>query len=348
MKQATKRELFDFIVARVRDVGHLQGIPPFRAFPRWFAELYLSSPENLVSVDGAGDGKVDFFCRTVLGNTVTHHVFNCKFTEKYDHSAPVDFYDEVLAFYQLFRDPMGRDKFLKLKVKAELRPIYRNLFTAFDNGRVRLVFLTNCRANQGQLARVEQLEVETFHLEDLVQHVLDDLDGAMPRTQDLTLQQIGTTLSPPTDETGVSTTIVFARLVDFIEYMNEDPYELLFARNVRVSQGNTSVNRAIAETFTEHPDEFAYSNNGLTILCERATHNPGAQELRLVNPRVVNGSQTLHSVRDAWGSGAAAGATGAKRARVMVRIVTIPPPTGADGRVPGRGGNSVAGPLLDR
>ena len=101
-----------------------------------------------------------------------------------------------------------------------------------------------------------------FHLEDLIQHVLDDLDGAMPRTDDLVLQQVGTVLSPGSDEIGVSTTIVFARLVDFIEYMEDDPYELLFARNVRVGQGKTAVNEAIRKTFLEHPEQFAYSNNG--------------------------------------------------------------------------------------
>ena len=73
---------------------------------------------------------------------------------------------------------------MQQKVKAELRPHYKNLFKAFDEGRAKLLFLTNCRANEGQLAKVEHLPVETFHLEELIQHVLDDLDGAMPRTRD--------------------------------------------------------------------------------------------------------------------------------------------------------------------
>ena len=63
-------------------------------------------------------------------------------------------------------------------------------------------------------------------------------------------------------------------MIDFIEYMDNDPYDLMFARNVRVSLGNTPVNRAIKETFIDHPEQFAYSNNGLTLLCERATHDP--------------------------------------------------------------------------
>jgi hypothetical protein len=327
MKQATTKELFDFINKRVVDIANSTGIPSFRAFPRWFAEMYYTHPEEIFASDGTGDGKVDFFFHTVSGSEVTHHVINSKFTETYNQSAPVGFYDEILAFYQLFKDPVGRGKFLKLKVKSELHPFYKKLFGAFDSGKAKLLFLTNCRKNAGQLARVEKLDVETFHLENLIQHVLDDFDGAMPRTPDLTLHQIGTTLSPPMEETGVSTTLVFARLVDFVDYMDDDPYDLLFARNVRVSQGNTVVNRAISETFVDHPEQFAYSNNGLTLLCERATHNHGSHELLLVNPRVVNGSQTLHSVRAACASGSP---HAARNARVMVRIVSILPALGTD------------------
>lgn len=326
MSQLTTKDLFSFISRQVEELANGQGVPSHRAFPRWFATMYYQNPEAFFASDGPGDGKVDCFFRTVAGNTVRHHVINSKFTDSFNQTAPVGFYDEVIAFHHLFNEAVGRDTFLQKKVKEELRPFYKKLFQAYENGNANLLFLTNCRKNAGQMARVEQLNVQTFHLEDLVQHVLDDMDGAMPRTPDLTLQQIGTTLSPPAEEAGVSTTLVFARLVDFIEYMDDDPYDLLFARNVRVSQGNTVVNRAIAETFVDHPEQFAYSNNGLTILCERATHNHGTHELVLVNPRVVNGSQTLHTVA----SVASKAGRDASKARVMVRIISIPAPSGAN------------------
>jgi hypothetical protein len=332
MKQPTAKDLFGFITDRVQDVAHREGTKPYRAFPRWFAEMYYQHPEKSFSADGTGDGKVDFFFHTVTGNSVTQHVVNSKYTDTYGQIAPVTFYDEVLAFYQLFNEPSGRKKFVQSKVKEELRPFYKTLFDAFDAGKAKLLFLTNCRKNLGQLARVEQLQVETFHLEDLIQYVLDDLDGAMPRTPNLILQQIATTLSPPTDETGgVATTLVFGRLVDFIEYMDNDPYGLLFARNVRVSLGNTPVNRQIGGTFIDHPEQFAYSNNGLTILCERATHDPASQELLLVNPRVVNGAQTLYSVHAASGTDLKHLSVAIKGARVMLRIIITPAAKGMDG-----------------
>jgi hypothetical protein len=333
VSKPTPKELFEFIIRRVQVLGNTRALEPYRAFPYWFAEMYNSQPEGVLTSDGTGDGKVDFFFHTVSGSDVTYHVINSKYTETYGQIAPVAFYDEIQSFFQLFSFPEGRGKFIEQKVRVELRPFYRKLFKAFDEGNAKLLFLTTCRANQGQLAKVEHLPVETFHLEDLIQHVLDDLDGAMPRTPDLTLQQIGTVLSPGSDEIEVSTTIVFARLLDFIEYMENDPYELLFARNVRVSQGRTSVNEAIRQTFIQHPEQFAYSNNGITLLCERADHNHGVRELRLVNPRVVNGSQTLHAVREAFHGEGKDLPAATKLARVMARIVCIPPPKGTEGPI---------------
>ena len=104
--------------------------------------------------------------------------------------------------------------------------------------------------------------------------------------------------------------------------MERDPNEMLFARNVRLTLGNTPVNQAIRRTFETEPREFAFSNNGITMLCEKHTHDPGPKELSIENPRVVNGSQTLHSVRDVPHP--------SSNARVMVRIIEIPPVAGTD------------------
>src|SRR5690242_15223818 len=135
MKQPTAKDLFDFITDRVDNAANIEGTKSFRAFPRWFAEMYYQHPEKPFSSDGTGDGKVDFFFHTVSGHSVTHHVINSKYTETYNQIAPVGFYDEVLAFYQLFKEPAGRGKFVQTKVKTELRPFYKTLFDAFDAGK---------------------------------------------------------------------------------------------------------------------------------------------------------------------------------------------------------------------
>src|SRR5262249_20390112 len=53
---------------------------------------------------------------------------------------------------------------------------------------------------------------------------------------------------------------------------------------------------------------------------EKQHWDPGQKILTLENPRVVNGSQTLHSIRDVPNP--------ATNARVMVRVIEIEPPRG--------------------
>ena len=119
MTKPSAKDLFDFMNEQVTVIANKRGEPTFRAFPRWFAEMYYAQPEEMLSCDGAGDGKVDFFFHTVLGNKVKYHVINSKFTSSYNQTAPVGFYDEVLSFYQLFSSSVGRGTFLQKKVRQE-------------------------------------------------------------------------------------------------------------------------------------------------------------------------------------------------------------------------------------
>ena len=312
-----RKQLFDFMLKRVKETGNQSGLAPPQAFCRWFLDMYFQNPRDPFLSDGAKDGKVDAFFTTDDGKTIKHHVLNSKFTAEYNRIAPVAFYDEIIAFRQAFRDKAARDPYLEKGVKAELRPRYKTLFDRYDNGAADLMFICNCRRNDAQFERVRQLgDVRTFHLEDLLQYLMDDIDAAMPLTPTMTLTGIGHVLSPDKEDTEVATSIVFARLRDFIKYMAEDPNELLFARNIRLNLGLTPVNKAIRDTFRNSPREFAFSNNGITMLCDRHSHDPGSKELTLENPRVVNGSQTLHSIRDV--------AKPSDTARVMVRIIEIP------------------------
>jgi hypothetical protein len=322
MASKSKRELFDIILERVREYSRRTGLYEPQAFGRWFAEMYFKDPHDLFVSDGSHDGKVDTFFTTHNGKTVTHHILNTKYSEEYNKLAPPAFYQEIAYFAESIRNANQREAFLSKAVKEELRPRYRTLYERFDNGAAELIFVTNCRINEGYSAPIDDLPVKVFHLDNLIQHLIDDLDVTMPRTPDLVLSDIHMVLSPDQRDTSVSTSIVFARLVDFIHYMSTDPYDLLFARNVRVSFGikKNSVNAEIRETFSKHPEEFAFSNNGITVLCEKHIHVPGTSQLTLVNPRVVNGSQTLHSIQDVPNPSA--------KARVMTRIIEIPPISG--------------------
>lgn len=322
MLSQNKNDLFQFMLERVQEVHkkHLDGEP--QAFGRWFAELFYTNPRDLFVSDGSKDGKIDLFFATDNGKSVQHHVLNTKFTKEFNKIAPPAFYQEIKYFWQAFENHTARAAYLEKAVKSELRQKYKLLFERYDHGAAELMFVTNHRCNDAHYEQVKGIPVKVFHLDDLIQCLVDDIDGAMPRTPSISLNAIHALLPADRADTEVATSIVFARLLDFIRYMENDPFDLLFNRNVRVaiSVSRSKVNRAIRNTFMDNPKEFAFSNNGITMLCEKQHYDPGQKVLTLDNPRVVNGSQTLHSIRDVPNP--------SPNARVMVRVIEIEPPRG--------------------
>lgn len=78
----------------------------------------------------------------------------------------------------------------------------------------------------------------------------------------------------------------------------------LFERNIREYLGDNVVNNGIVDTL-RNPSErknFMYYNNGITVICQRinASHPDSQSGLRiipLVNPQIVNGCQTVSSIK---------------------------------------------------
>jgi len=280
-------------------------------------QFIFQSHTSFFAVTAAEMEKSTPFFKLQMEKRVQHYVLNTKFTEKYDAAAPVSFYDEITRFWQAFRNKSARSAYLSL-VRHELKQRYRKLFDYYDDERAELFFVTNHRRNEKQYESVKATGVKILHLNEMLQFVVDYIEDAMPRTSTLLLTGISSVLSADKRETKVPTSIVFAKLVDLIRYMEDDPYDLLFARNIRLVLRNSKVNPEIRDTFRTEPTEFVFSNNGITMLCEGHFHDPGKQEVQIENPRVVNGSQTLHSIRDV--------SNPSPTARAMIRIIQVPPP----------------------
>lgn len=311
-----RKDLFEFMLKQVKRTGDTHGDRLPQAFGRWFSTMFFPGVSKVMIPDGTADGKVDVLVTCQVGKSLRYRILNTKFTEQYDKPSPVSFYDEITRFWQAFANESNRTDYLNV-VREPLRPYFKKLFKLYDDGLADLYFVTNHRTNPSHYASVQNYDVKVLHLDDVLQYVAEHIEGAMPETEPLLLTGIQTVLTPATNESEVPTSIVFARLVDFINYMEGDPFDLLFARNVRLWLGPTETNLDIQKTFRDAPKEFAYSNNGITILCKKHTHETGKQELRLENPRVVNGSQTLHSIRLIDNP--------SRLARVMVRIIEVPP-----------------------
>ncbi len=86
----------------------------------------------------------------------------------------------------------------------------------------------------------------------------------------------------------------------------------LFRKNIRNFLGESKANKAIQRTLKNEPENFWFYNNGITILCDKADLNLRERHIRLVNPQVVNGCQTVTSIKKY---------TGELDGEIIVRII---------------------------
>lgn len=95
----------------------------------------------------------------------------------------------------------------------------------------------------------------------------------------------------------------FVRLVDLFA-MHKQMGQRFFKRNIRFGLGNgKSINRVLAAAFKsillegkQSPAAFAFNHNGITLFAEQLQLEEGA--LKLTEPRVLNGAQTVTVLTD--------------------------------------------------
>ena len=129
------KQLFDFMLRRIHEVGNVNGLKSPQAFGRWFAEMYFKNPHDIFISDGSGDAKIDLFFNSTNGQNTEHYVVNTKYTEKYNSLAPVAFYNEINAFWQAFANEGNRETYPSSIVREELRPRYKKLFNIMTKDR---------------------------------------------------------------------------------------------------------------------------------------------------------------------------------------------------------------------
>lgn len=99
----------------------------------------------------------------------------------------------------------------------------------------------------------------------------------------------------------------------------------LFSRNLRKLIPTSEVNKTIADSARNKPDQFWYLNNGITVLCDTLKKKPlggadrssGVFECKGIS--VVNGAQTVGSLASAHKQSP----TTVQQARVLVRFISL-------------------------
>ena len=124
-----RKDLFDFMLKRVKYYTEQKGELKPQAFIHWFSDMYFAGVTNVNVTDGCGDGKIDAYITCQSGETLRYHIVNSKFTNEYDKSSPVSFYDEITRFWQAFENKNNRQKYIGVVREGDnLASYYKKLF----------------------------------------------------------------------------------------------------------------------------------------------------------------------------------------------------------------------------
>lgn len=133
-------------------------------------------------------------------------------------------------------------------------------------------------------------------------------------TLDIALSRV-----PYMTKVGDHETYIFDLSGEYLAKLYDEYGEGILQQNVRMFEGDKGTNLAIAKTASsaEESKDFFHFNNGISIICDSATHKPFNNELSLERPQVVNGGQTMRILHRCYTQGSLE-----KGVHAVVRVIT--------------------------
>ena len=263
-------------------------LKPEQAFIKWYARARYGEESPCRITDGAGDGGIDAI--------VEEHRVKVVIQAKYEPSKKLRAASvrDIGAFEnlaRLIRDEEAEDDFDRWikTVRSELHAAYRALRRAAlsDPNSVRFDFVTSKRITSSLATGLDAVDVERIAP---LWYLYEE--GFTPPTESIELE-FEDLWNKGGSRDAVRNYVGIADVRAFLDLMAHDEHERLFAQNVRTDL-KTKLNGYIRKTYESNPDEFWMGNNGIYVVCSKATRS--GDSLKLVYPSIINGSQTLHSI----------------------------------------------------
>ncbi|MAT99135.1 MAG: hypothetical protein CL608_18470 [Anaerolineaceae bacterium] len=259
----------------------------------------------------------------------TIHFFNCKYTDSFKKTSnhfPSGEIDKMLMF---LNDLMSQDEGLKDTVNPILFGKVLDIWKIFENTNPNFeIHLCTNQYNGLEAQEKERFErgIHQFSNFSINYHLMGDLINRLTRKDkqivNACLKAIDKNYFEKSGGGDIRALVVdvdardLIRIVldnenlrgqsDLDDYSTINDYSILedsFEDNVRVYlKQRSKINRSIRATALSIDNHrFFYFNNGITITCEKFEYRKGrAPVIELKNLQVVNGSQTIHALYDAF------------------------------------------------
>lgn len=200
--------------------------------------------------------------------------------------------------------------------REELHGLYRRLRE--ERRRHRYIIIAPCRFDSGYKRSLRSEGIEVHDTDVLANLERNYTEGRTPRLDELRIQSA----SAPRKVAEANGTCVWIFTVGVRELglAFERHGNVLFAGNIRYAlRGQTArrVRNGMLETLEEHPDEFVFSHNGVTVTGDRIKRRGRTVVMR--SATIVNGAQTVSYL----GNPKVMRHLARNRARVLVKFVEV-------------------------
>jgi AIPR protein len=267
-----------------------------QAFVGWYIEAEFGRAKWDFT-DDAGDGGIDAIVWRP-GERQPVVIIQSKFSERIGGSLLSEAaYKEFSRVVDAFHGDEDFDDFMS-RVREDARRPYRRAQAALEDvgnwlaekKAFRLITTSRKRARRLEDPRLPRAAYR--YADEILELYGQFRKGHTPRANDLVLEA-GKKLGYRDPDRRVTSYLFNARVSDFRRYFEQNDVARLVARNIRYNLGG-KVGKEIRKTYEEHPHDFWYVHNGITIVCDDCRE--GRSKVTLENPSVVNGAQTLYAI----------------------------------------------------
>ncbi|MCB9436218.1 MAG: AIPR family protein [Anaerolineales bacterium] len=279
---------------------------------------------------GGHDRGIDAVYIDETGAVPVVHLFNCKYTSKFDktrNNLPASEIDKILGFV---KDLISKELDLKETVNPILASKVQEIWDIFDkhNPEFEIHFCANYyNGFEAQEKTRFEKSVGSYSDFKINYHLMEDLHSRVlqsgKKTVNARLRAIDKNYFEKSDG-DIRALIVdveareLLRIViddqgirndtdyeDYTKLVNYSILEDAFENNIRIYlKQRSKINRNIKKTALSDTDHFRffYFNNGITITCDRFTYMKSGRApiIDLQNLQIVNGSQTIHALYEAF------------------------------------------------
>jgi hypothetical protein len=268
------------------------GEPAWKAFIYWWLAAngydYEIRRERVNFVDGWRDGGIDAIAWP-LENQSRNEVLIVQ--SKYFGQPPTEKdLDRFHAAIQALNGPLDEFQTWLAGCRDELHGLYRRLRD--ERRRHRYILISPSHFDSGQKRSLQAQEIEVHDTDLLANLERNYLEGRTPRLDEFRIASA----TPPRKVADANGTSVWIFTVSARELglAFERHGNVLFAGNIRYAlRGQTArrVRSGMLETIQQHPHEFVFSHNGITVTGDKIQKRGNRVIMR--SATIVNGAQTV-------------------------------------------------------